>query len=99
MAKRTLLLCRGSHCRKRLAKAPRVEATLAELPVEVETVGCQKVCRGPVVGWPVAGELQWFERMSSKKALCALEELVRDDALARPVRKRRCAKRAGRLRR
>ncbi len=98
MAKPKLLLCRGSHCRKRLAHAPMVEKAIAALPVEVTRVGCQKVCRGPVVGVAVAGEWQWFERMDSKKALRALAELVAADALSKPLRKRRDAKRAGRVR-
>ncbi len=98
MAKPVLLLCRGSRCRKRLEKSPNVEKALASLPVRLTRVGCQKVCRGPVVGYAIGGEWQWFERVDSKKALRALADLVADDTLPGPLRKRRHAKRAGRLR-
>lgn len=98
MVKRKLLVCRGSHCRKRLAKHPSVSKAIDELPVEVGRVGCQKVCRGPVVGFEVEGEWQWFERIDSKKALRALSELVVDETLSKPLRKRRQPKRAGRIR-
>lgn len=99
MGKPKLLICRGSHCRKRLDKHPNVIETLSGLPVEIGRVGCQKVCRGPVVGYEVDGEWQWFERIDSKKALRALADLVADDPLPKPLRKRRHAKRAGRVRR
>ncbi len=98
MSKPELLLCRGSHCRRRLAKKAAVEQTLDQLPVAVRSVGCQKICRGPVVGFVVAGRLQWFERVGSKKALCALSDLVQNASLAKPLRKRQHAKRSGRLR-
>ncbi len=98
MPRPELLLCTGSHCRKRLAREPRVERTLDALPVEVVRVGCQKVCRGPVVGVSLDGEWQWFERMDSKKALRALGELVAHGELAKPLRRRRNARRAGKRR-
>ncbi len=98
MSKPKLLVCRGSHCRKRLAKHPGIAKAIEALPVEVERVGCQKVCRGPVVGYAVEGKWQWFERVDSKKALHALADLVTDDTISKPLRKRRQAKRAGRVR-
>lgn len=98
MPRRTLLLCSGSHCRKALREDDRLERVVSRLPVEVIRVGCQKVCRGPVIGISVGGEWQWFERMSSKKALRALADLVERDALAKPLAKRRDAKRAGKRR-
>ena len=98
MAKPYLLVCRGSHCRKRLDRHPRVEETLATLPVRLTHVGCQKVCRGPVVGYAVEGKWQWFERMDSKKAMRALADLVENETLSGTLRKRRNKKRAGRVR-
>ena len=74
MGRRTLLVCRGSHCRKKLARNGRVIRTLERLDVELETVGCQNVCRGPVIGARVAGDWEWFERVRSRKALGALEQ-------------------------
>lgn len=98
MAKRTLLLCNGSHCRKALRKDDRLARCLARLPVETIPVRCQKICRSPVVGVEIDGAWQWFERMDSRKAQKALAELLLDDRLPRPLRKRRNAKRAGQRR-
>ncbi len=71
---------------------------MARLPVEVTRVGCQKVCKGPVVGLAVDGEWQWFERMSSRKAVEALAQLVEGGTVAKPLRRRRNEKRAGKRR-
>jgi (2Fe-2S) ferredoxin len=98
VARRKLLVCVGSHCRKVHARDHGVRDYLERLPVEIESVGCQKVCRSPVLGVEVDGAWQWFEGMDSKKALRALRELVLDDRLAKPLRKRRNEKRAGRVR-
>ena len=98
MARRRILICNGSHCRKTLRNDDRLRASVAQLPVEIERVGCQKVCRGPVVGLDLDGRLQWFERMSSRKSLRALAELVEHDTVGRPLRKRRNKKRSGKLR-
>ena len=98
MSKQTLLLCTGSQCRKALRKRPRLHDTLARLPVEVRTVGCQKVCKGPVVGLAVGGDLQWFGDMGSRKAQRALAELVHEGTLQRALKKRRDQKRSGRRR-
>jgi len=80
------------------AKDDRFDRSVAGLGVDIERVGCQKVCRGPVVGVAIDGRWQWFERMDSPKALRALEQLVDDDTLGKPLRKRRSKKRAGKLR-
>jgi hypothetical protein len=104
MATRTLLLCSGGHCRKALRKRGDVHEALENLPVEITRVGCQKICRGPVVGVQIHDEWQWFERMSSKKALQALATFVADSEhgegteMGKPLRKRRNHKRTGRLR-
>lgn len=98
MGERTLLVCTGSSCRKALRKNDRFHEALASLPVAIEPVGCQKVCRGPVVGTVLEGKWQWFERMGSKRALHALAELVETDAVGKPLRKRRNKKRAGKRR-
>ena len=98
MARTKLLVCGGSHCRKKRARDDRFDRWVSRLSVDVEGVGCQKVCRGPVVGVAVDGDWQWFERMDSPKALRALEQLITDDTLGKPLRKRRNKKRAGRLR-
>ncbi len=98
MARVPLFVCKGSHCRKLRSKNLRLQRTLGALPVDVTHVGCQKVCRGPVVGIAIDARLEWFERMGSRKALRALVELLETGQLASPLRKRRDRKRSGRLR-
>ena len=95
---RTILVCNGSHCRKALGRSDRVEETLSRLPVRVERVRCQKVCKGPVLGASVDGTWLWFRRMSSRKALGALETLVEEGTLAKPLLRRVDPKRAGKRR-
>jgi len=71
---------------------------LEELGADVTRVGCQKVCKGPVVGVRLDGTWQWLRRMDSTKALHALDELVRDGRLRKPLVKRLDEKRAGKRR-
>ena len=40
--------------------SPMVEAGVPVVPVR-----CQKVCKGPVVGVTVGGELHWLRRVAS----------------------------------
>ncbi len=61
-------------------------------------MGCQKVCKGPVVGLDVDGELQWFRKMDSGKAVDALQDFVDEGRLAKPLKRRRDPKRAGKRR-
>ena len=98
MPKPTLLICSGSRCRKALRKDDRLQRAVAQLPVEVQWVGCQKVCNGPVVGLAVEGRWEWFERVNSRKAIRALSVLLEEDLLEKPLRKRRNARRAGKRR-
>lgn len=98
MERRTLLVCSGSHCRKALQRDDGLVDALARIPIDIERVRCQKVCKGPVVGLAVEGEWQWFRRMNSRKALRALAELVEEGTIAKPLRKRRDRKRAGKRR-
>ncbi|MGF1466939.1 MAG: (2Fe-2S) ferredoxin domain-containing protein [Sandaracinaceae bacterium] len=96
--RRTVYVCGGSSCRKALRKDGKLLALLEREDVSVESVRCQKVCESPVVGVAIDGNLEWFERVRSDKALHALSELLRRDVLSKPLAKRRVAKRAGKLR-
>lgn len=92
-----VLLCRGSDCRKRSQDQARIRAALPEDCV-VKGVGCQKVCKGPVVGCDVAGELRWFQKVRSAKAVDALADLSRGERVRGSLRKREVKKRRGKLR-
>lgn len=98
MTRPKLLLCTGSHCRKALTKHGLLQQTVSALPVEVTRVGCQKICRGPVVGVRIDGRWEWFEKMGSRKAVDALAELVERNTLRKRLDKRRSRKRSGRVR-
>jgi hypothetical protein len=90
-----ILICTGRHCRTFDRKRARLESALAGRAVEIEYVGCQKVCRGPVVGVLLQDEWQWFARMGSEKTVAALTELVDNGRLRDTLRKRRDRRRAG----
>ena len=98
MKETTLFVCAGRHCRKAFAREASNAKHLSRLAVPIRYVGCQKVCKGPVVGLRIDGELQWFRQVDSRKAWDALAELIEDGTLARPLRKRMDRKRSGRLR-
>lgn len=97
MKRPTVFLCQGGKCREARDAHPEVE-TLTAAHGRVEQVRCQKVCDGPVVGIKVQGTLQWFERIDTPKSLAALADLLRTGTMEKPLRKRRCKKRAGKLR-
>lgn len=94
-----VLVCVGSDCRK----ADGHRALRAGLDgadgADVGTVGCQKICKGPVAGLEVEGRLEWFKRLRGAKSQRALLRLVgRGGPVPRRLGQRRVAKRSGRLR-
>jgi hypothetical protein len=93
----TVFVCTGKDCASRLTDRL---CELFEPAGEVQRVGCQKICHGPVVGIPIDGELTWFERVQSRKAEGALlTELVSPpEQLPGPLAKRLVARRTGKLR-
>lgn len=92
-----MLVCVGSDCRK--AEGHRaLRAALGD--ADVRTVGCQKICKGPVAGVQVDGRLEWFKRLRGPKSQRALRRLAGSGSgpLPRRLGKRRVGKRSGRLR-
>lgn len=87
-----VFVCRG--CKGR---ATFVERFHRESDVEVKFVRCQKICHGPVVGAPVDGRIEWFERMSKPKRVKALAKIVNLGKRRVPdrLRKSRISKRSG----
>jgi hypothetical protein len=72
---------------------------LDEVGVPVTRVGCQKICTGAVAGLEVNGRMEWFERVDRPKPMVALARLVERRGMgqiAKPLAKRRVAKRSGR---
>jgi (2Fe-2S) ferredoxin len=69
-----------------------------EALAEVETVKCQKICKGPVVGLEVGGELEWFRKMDSDKARRRLVKLLTTGEMKKALQKRRVGSRSGKKR-
>lgn len=66
--------------------------------VKVVSVGCQKICHGPVVGTKIDGRMEWFERVSKAKPMVALARITSegDKKVPKSLEKRRVPKRSGR---
>ena len=97
MDKPRVYLCKGGSCRK-AGKAFRRLSTALEASARVEPVKCQKICDGPVAGVSVDGTLQWFEELGSRKRADAFVAVVRTGEVSPLLKKRRVAKRRGKLR-
>jgi len=72
---------------------------LEDTGLRVQSVGCQKVCKGPVVGLEVDGRMEWFQRVNRPKAMVALARLAQRGGtgkVAKPLAKRWVPKRSGR---
>ncbi|MCO4770519.1 MAG: hypothetical protein KDA24_10860 [Deltaproteobacteria bacterium] len=90
-------VCGGDDCRKRKTDRKKLRKALDAVAVEV-SVKCQKVCKGPVVGLEVDGELQWFASVRGKKARGAVLKYVDTGKLGSDLKGRRHKKRTGKLR-
>jgi hypothetical protein len=63
----------------------------------VDEVRCQKICHGPVAGIEVDGRMEWFERVSTRKAMVGLKRVVDGKReVAGALKKRRVKKHYGR---
>ena len=88
-----------SVCRKCKNADCLVEVLEAHTSASLELVRCQKICHGPVVGLPVAGRMEWFERVDGVKELAALVRTTKKghhDQVPKPLRKRRVKRYSGR---
>jgi hypothetical protein len=86
-------------CRKCKNHACLTEILETRADVSLQLVKCQKICHGPVVGFPIAGTMEWFERVDGLKEVAALVRLTnkrKHDTIPKPLRKRRVKKHSGR---
>ena len=83
--------CKGHACLK---------SFLEDVPgLRVQAVGCQKVCKGAVVGLEVDGRMEWFQRVNRPKSMVALARLAQrggQGKVAKPLAKQWVSKRSGR---
>ena len=92
-----VFICGGSACSKKPKKTKALIKSIQDV-ASIEEVGCQDICRGPVVGATVKGRLEWFRRLDTKNSRKALVKLATRGKLSQPLKKRRVKKLAGRLR-
>lgn len=93
---KTAYVCFGKDCRKRASDTEKLEGVLEDAGFACQRVRCQKICKGPVVGFEVDGTLEWFAKVRGRSGRDALARFVeRGDG---PLRKLRKKKRSGRLR-
>lgn len=93
-------VCMSGDCRKGRPNAHRkLRAALDEAGVPVKPVRCQKVCKGPVVGVTVGGELHWLRRVAGADLRADLLKLLRKGRWPKALKRRRSRKRRGKLRR
>jgi hypothetical protein len=64
-------------CRKCKNHECLIDVLEAHSDVSIRRVKCQKICHGPVVGLPVGGRMEWFERVRTLKELAALARLTK----------------------
>jgi hypothetical protein len=89
----TVIVCKKCKDSKCLAKFFKTKTD-----IKVVSVGCQKICHGPVVGTKVDGRMEWFERVGKAKPMVALAHMKLDDPakLPKSLEKRRVPKHSGR---
>ena len=97
MPRPTVLVCCGASCVKRRRAQERLEREVGEV-AQIERVGCQKICSGPVVGVEIEGRLEWFRRVRGSRSRRALVTLLCEVKLGKRLRMRRAKKRSGKLR-
>jgi hypothetical protein len=93
----TVYLCTGKACRKKKSDHRELRKQL-ESCTDVEEVGCQKCCSGPVVGIEVKGKLEWFTRLRSGGLRRDAVRSLREGSPSKTLWKRREKKRSGKLR-
>ena len=92
-----IYICGGSRCRKHSAEIKDLHRALKR-SASVKRVKCQKICKGPVVGLRVSGELQWFRKCKSQSDVVDLVDLVQGGRPSKKLREKRVDKRAKKLR-
>lgn len=85
-------------CRKCKNSDDVVDYLNSRTRATVQTVRCQKVCKGPVAGVLVRGRMEWFGKLKGEKQLAAMARLVGESSPAKvpkTLRKRMSRERSG----
>jgi hypothetical protein len=94
---RPLFVCQGKDCRK---KADRLCALKDSLQGqgEIISVQCQKICKGPVAGLEINGQIEWFSKLNDEKSLRQLGLLLQSGELKKRLKGRISLKRSSKIR-
>jgi len=92
-----VLVCNGRRCGKEHKALEALVEALAQV-ADIEQVGCQKICAGPVAGTEIDGTLEWFRGLRSDKRRRRMVKLVVEGKLTKRMKKRHVSKRSGQLR-
>lgn len=88
MTRPAVYVCTERGCAERAEDVTRVVEALGTV-ADVECVGCQDICDGPVVGAPVGDGLEWFARVDGGPQRDALVAAVEDGSGIPEVLQRR----------
>ena len=94
----TVFVCSGSHCRKHHGKDLKALYKCLDSVACLEDCRCQRVCEGPLVGTEIDGQMEWFCRMDSEKAVTNLVEVLAGGEFRKALEKRHVEDRSGRMR-
>jgi hypothetical protein len=98
MSKSRVFICKGGDCFKEGASRRSLIAALRAAKLEVHGVKCQKICKGPVAGLKMSGEVHWYGRLSKVKVQADFVSLARGGKPSERLKKRHFKKRDGKLR-
>lgn len=89
-------LCHGKPCRT--GKGFRkMLALLDDLDAHRIPVRCQGICKGPVVGLTVEGELRWYRKLCGAKKRRALREALQTGRIRGKLKRCEVKKKRGKL--
>ncbi len=92
-----IYVCMGKDCRKRALSRDTLDALRNTASVKI--VGCQKVCKAPVVGVDRGEGPRWFKRVDTEKSQRGIVDYAVGAKLPKALSKRESSKRAGKLER
>jgi hypothetical protein len=92
----TVFVCSGSSCSE--SKSWRKLCDSLDAYTNVNEVGCQKICDGPVCGVLTPSGLQWFEDLAGKNVREDFEQFVTVGSTTKRLAERLVKKRKNKLR-
>ena len=91
-----LLVCTGKKCSR--SKGFDALVLLAGSTSRAHEAPCQGLCKGPVVGLDVQGEVRWFAKVRGKKLRSRIQQLISTGRVPTQLRERESLKRRGQVR-